>query len=129
MYLYSFSGVQIIFITCRICAVHITLARLAREIIFSDDDVLYAVDRYADSFVKHVALSVPQLPLHFRIFTVSDDTAVKLGHVFKALLQQPAGKFFTAYAACAVREDFCLQACLCALQSSPAAHGTPQYQV
>ena len=104
--MFVFFGAEDFLVAFRICTVYIALTWLASKMIFADYCMLHLIDRHCDALIKNVHLTVPKLSFYFRVFAVGSDAAMKLRHIFKAFPFQPAGEFFTADSACAIRQDF-----------------------
>lgn len=82
-----------------IITVNVPVFRLTAVVAFTDNNVLVRlIDRHGDALVKHVAFSVEQTTLHFRIFAVGDNPAIELGNILEAFLKHEAGQLLAANA-------------------------------
>ena len=93
-------------VTIQIGAVHISDRRDAAMCAVRDRQPVFGmVDRHGDALVEYITKSVPQSSLYPFIFSVRDDAAVQLRHVFEAFAEHECGQFFATDAPRAVRKN------------------------
>ena len=76
-----------------IIAIDVPIFRLSAMVAFTNDDILVRlIDRHGNTLIKYITFPVEQTALYFRVFTVGDNAALKLGNVFETFLKHETGQ-------------------------------------